>query len=224
MYSKCRSGRKENVPADTCRLEPPPCRCAGMAMQYVSRKRRWAIIGQGLFLLLFFRAVHAEPLETIDWNILETKHSTIKYQSANDVSKLNTKINFGESQWGLNRLFASDQSQDMETLVANKVDAVFEKAQEILGMRRKMNKVTIHVYQNKDQLHTAYEHIYGGACRIRAWYRFRNNTVYVNLQDLHEGMLAHELAHAIIDNYLAVRPPRATAEILARYVDSHLKR
>jgi len=37
-------------------------------------------------------------------------------------------------------------------------------------------------------------------------------------------MLAHEIAHAIIDNYLSVRPPRATAEILARYVGKHLNK
>ena len=44
------------------------------------------------------------------------------------------------------------------------------------------------------------------------------------MQDVHAGMLAHELAHAIIDHYLTVRPPAQTAEILARYVDSHLDR
>ena len=36
------------------------------------------------------------------------------------------------------------------------------------------------------------------------------------------GMLAHEMAHAIIDDFLQVRPPMASAEILARYVDAHL--
>ena len=35
-------------------------------------------------------------------------------------------------------------------------------------------------------------------------------------------MLAHEMAHAIIDNFMKLRLPRATAEILARYVDAHL--
>ena len=44
----------------------------------------------------------------------------------------------------------------------------------------------------------------------------------MNARDLSAGMLAHECAHAIVDHYLAVRPPRATAEILARYVDGHL--
>ena len=44
----------------------------------------------------------------------------------------------------------------------------------------------------------------------------------MNAEDVHEGMLAHEIAHSIIDHYLLVRPPRATAEILSRYVDAHL--
>ena len=36
------------------------------------------------------------------------------------------------------------------------------------------------------------------------------------------GILAHEIAHAMIDNYLSVRPPKTTSEILARYVDENL--
>jgi hypothetical protein len=39
---------------------------------------------------------------------------------------------------------------------------------------------------------------------------------------MYEGILAHEIAHSIIDNYLLILPPKATAEILARYVDEHL--
>jgi hypothetical protein len=222
MVSKCRSGLKKNVPADTYRPEKLPCR--GTATQYGRPKRRWAVIAPALFLFCFFRVVQAETTEEIAWEALETKYTVIQYQSAGDMHKLNARIQYGESHWGLKSLFSSGQSNDGETVVADKVDAVFEKVQDILGMRRKMNKVMIQIYQNKDQLHAAYQSIYGGVCRIRAWYRFRNNTVYLNLNDLHEGMLAHELAHAVIDNYLTVRPPRATAEILARYVDRHLKR
>jgi hypothetical protein len=195
-----------------------------MIIQYCLHKPQRAIFLQCLLLLLCFRIVQAEPSQDIAWQILETKHTVIKYQSPSDVNKLNARIKFGARHWGLKRLLGSDDVQDTGAVVAKKVDTVFEKAQEILGMRRKMKKVTIHVYQNKNQLKRAYESIYRRPCHIRAWYRFRNNTVYVNLADLHEGMLAHELAHAIIDNYLEVRPPRATAEILARYVDSHLKR
>jgi len=62
-----------------------------------------------------------------------------------------------------------------------------------------------------------------GNLRVRAWYIYERNTIYLNVRDVNEGIVAHEMAHAIIDHYLLVRPPRATAEILARYVDEHLK-
>jgi hypothetical protein len=85
-----------------------------------------------------------------------------------------------------------------------------------------LKKVTVNVYHNKKQLHAAYWRIYKKPCKLRAWYIYEYNTIYINVGDLHEGMLAHEMAHSIIDHYLTVRPPGATAEILARYVDSHL--
>ena len=91
-------------------------------------------------------------------------------------------------------------------------------------MRKKTKKVIVNIYQNRDQLNQAYTAIYKKECHIRAWYIYEFNTIYLNVEDLHEGMLAHELAHSIIDHFLLVRPPSASAEILARYVDSHLHR
>ncbi|MCP3933600.1 MAG: hypothetical protein GY705_31420 [Bacteroidetes bacterium] len=46
--------------------------------------------------------------------------------------------------------------------------------------------------------------------------------MFIQLDDVHSGMIAHELAHAIIDHYLIIPPPKETAEILARYVDTHM--
>jgi hypothetical protein len=85
-----------------------------------------------------------------------------------------------------------------------------------------MEKVHIDIYQDKAQLHNAFYEMYNQETRLRAWYIFEKNTSYININDLHERMLAHEMAHAMIDNYLTVRPPTATTEILARYVDEHL--
>ena len=89
-------------------------------------------------------------------------------------------------------------------------------------MRKIMKKVKINIYHDKEELRDAYQQIYNKTCRLRAWYIFEFNTIYLNVDDVHEGMLAHEIAHSIIDHYLTVRPPSATAEILARYVDGHL--
>ena len=48
----------------------------------------------------------------------------------------------------------------------------------------------------------------------------RNN----QMQDISDSVMAHEMAHAVIDNYFNVIPPEKTAELLATYVDSHLER
>ncbi|HDG96705.1 MAG: hypothetical protein DRG71_03835 [Deltaproteobacteria bacterium] len=167
--------------------------------------------------------IHASAESTIEWQSLETKHSIIHYQSQDDLMQFRRQLKFGPGSGGFFTLFSSSDPKQGTSELVSKVDAVFERVQEILGMRKIMDPVIINLYKNRTQLNGAYREIYGTQCRIRAWYRFKNRTIYINVKDFHEGILAHEMAHFIIDNYLSVRPPRATAEILARYVDIHLK-
>ena len=138
--------------------------------------------------------------------------------------KFDERVDYSRSKWGGRRLFSSYDSTRILEKLKIKIDALYERVQEILDMRKKMKKVKIKIYYNKRQLHAAYLRIYKTRSRLRSWYIYELNTIYINVNDLHEGMLAHEMAHSIIDHYLLVRPPRATAEILARYVDGHLKK
>ena len=185
-------------------------------------KRLLLLIYLGLFLLWPYGVVRGEPSTNDIWQSLETKHTLIRYQSWEDLKKFNRNVDYSPGSWGLKRLFAFTGSDTMPDALKKKVDALYERVQEILDMRKVMKKVTINIYQNKKQLHAAYHHIYKTPCRFRAWYAYEYNTIYLQVDDVHEGIVAHELAHSIIDHYLIVRPPRATAEILARYVDSHL--
>ena len=153
---------------------------------------------------------------------IETKHATVRYDSIKVLKKLDGKLDYSPGEWSLGKLFSASGSEGPIGSVKKKVDALFERAQEILGMRGKVKKVKINIYANERRLHDAYYNITRRTCRIRAWYVYRTNTIYINVNDVHEGMLAHEMAHAIIDHYLMVPPPRASAEILARYVDAHL--
>jgi hypothetical protein len=89
-------------------------------------------------------------------------------------------------------------------------------------MRKVMDKININIYPDQKKLHAAYYDMFQETCQLRAWYLYEKNTIYINAGDMNEGILAHEMAHAIIDHFLSVRPPAATAEILARYVDAHL--
>jgi len=146
----------------------------------------------------------------------------IHYQSLEDLGKFYEKVKYSPEEMGVKRLFTRPASQNLTGKLTAKIDALYERVQEILDMRKKMKRVKINIYSNKKQLHDAFFKIYKKKCRFRAWYIYEYNTIYINVEDLHAGMLAHETAHSIIDHYLLVRPPSATAEILARYVDSHL--
>ena len=165
--------------------------------------------------------VQGEMLHDNGWQNIETRYTIIRYQSLEDLKDFDNSIDYYPGEWGFKHLFSSKGSEVMANLI-KKVDALNLKVQQILDMRKKMKKVTINIYRNKKQLYAAYYKIYGSSCRVRAWYIYEYNTIYINADDVNEGLLAHEMAHYVIDNYLSVRPPRNAAEILATYVDKHL--
>jgi len=186
-------------------------------------------IGCSLLALLPCNMVLAEPDADILQHSLETRYAVIRYQSVEDLKKFNRKVNYSPGQLGFMQMFSSSSSHGLTDEITKKVDAIYVRVQKILGMRPKNKKVIINVYPDKKQLYAVYlKHKdtafrnFNPSSKLRAWYIHKNNTIYVNSTDLHEGMLAHEIAHAVIDHYLLIRPPRATAEILAQYVDSHL--
>jgi hypothetical protein len=155
------------------------------------------------------------------WQQLETRYAIVKYKGVDSLESFANSIDFGPGG-GLFSSFSSSDAAGLNQGLKRKVDAVFRKAQEILDMPKRIARVTIELHPDTPSLHRRFRGLTGRQCRVRAWYIYEMNTVYLNAEDIHEGILAHELAHAIIDNYLSVRPPRATAEILARYVDAHL--
>jgi hypothetical protein len=184
----------------------------------------WALVPLMCLLLLVVGSAKAEETPGENWQAIETKHATIRFLSVEDLGIFERKLKYSAGHGGFLDLFSfSRGGKGLTDSTTKKVDAIFERVQEILDMRKSMKKVIIHVYHDSKQLGAAFSRIYQAPCRIRAWYRYRNNTIYVNARDVQAGILAHEMAHAIIDNYMTVRPPRATAEILARYVDQHLE-
>ncbi len=176
----------------------------------------------GCFFIGIVSIVPADAETDGQWHILETTHAKIRYHSLKDLKDFNEKIDYSSGLSGMKELFSKKSSDDLTNKIQQKIDAVYERVQEILDMRKLMKKVIVNIYHNKKELHAAYYEIFKKPCRLRAWYIHEWNTIFVRADDIHEGMLAHEIAHSIIDHYLSVRPPKATAEILARYVDGHL--
>lgn len=64
---------------------------------------------------------------------------------------------------------------------------------------------------------------YGKDVDYISFYSPRDKTIYVSVRDVDTGVMAHEITHLIIDLYYGIGTPEKIHEVLAQYVESHLK-
>lgn len=163
------------------------------------------------------------------WKCFATKRTVVYYQSEADLQRLNRKLKLGRSG-GFLGLFAGKETGSITQRLERKLDHIFENAQDLLDMHNCKSEIKIMVYPEKDGVDRAYA---GLVSKYKlssvhsdhiAFYFHKLKTVYISVETATEGVLAHELAHCIIDHYFIIRPPSIVAETLARYVDKHLDR
>ena len=176
----------------------------------------------GTLLGLFLLNGWAFASEDVIWQKLLTRYTIIQYQNKADLLKFDRSIDWSPGQWGIKSFFSSTNPTVYTEKLIEKIDALYKRVQEILDMRKRAKKAIIKIFPNQEQLRKAHIKYVKVEGHLRAWYLFKSRTIFLNVRDLHEGILAHEMGHYIIDHYFGVRPPSASAEILCRYVDQHL--
>lgn len=124
-----------------------------------------------------------------------------------------------------NGLFAFIESSKDPAVVKNRVDNIVDRVSKLLDMYPADLHFTINIYPNNRDIERAFRDL-GGLRALEgapiAFYAHKRNTIYVSIEKLTPGVLAHEIAHAIINVYFDTPPPERMQEILAQYVDKHL--
>ena len=166
--------------------------------------------------------VWGETSRTTPWQHIESRCALIKYKALEDLERFDDSIDYLPGNRGLNNLFSFLEPKDPIASVKQKVDALFERVQQILDMDICRDKVIINIYSNKKSFYEVRNQMIGEDCRFRAWYIFERNTIYINVDDVYNGILAQEMAYAVIDHFVTVRLPRATSKVLALYVEENL--
>ncbi len=128
-----------------------------------------------------------------------TKYSVIYYAEDKDIDDFLWRLGGQRIQ------FAVDSA-----LATQRVDRIVERVETILDMRPQNFNVSIYLSRSLVGPNKA------------AFYEQRTKSIHISVEHASDGILGHEIAHAVIGQYFASPPPSKVQEILTQYVDKYL--
>jgi hypothetical protein len=153
---------------------------------------------------------------------IETKYFTVSLCEGCSLSSFAEKIN----ATGLFRLDAlSANGSDIRSVIKEGIDALFLEVCDALDFTLKSYRGSLVVYPDIVEVSkVAYGDSQIITANLPSLYIPSHNTIYISFKDMNAGMLAHEMAHAVICSYFVVAPPTKVQEILAGYVEYSVRK
>lgn len=106
----------------------------------------------------------------------------------------------------------------IEDQIALSLDLLYLEVSDILDIQAS-SPIKLQVFAKSGPMHEVITGKYKFEKLGAAMYVFVENKIYLSLEDLTLGILAHEIAHAMISDYFVVPPPEKMQEVLAGYVE-----
>lgn len=122
----------------------------------------------------------------------------------------------------LNHLMIKQDIVTVEDEVMAKLNAIIEQAMIVLDMYPKKLHVNVVILPTTQDCSEVFAQRYGKMERRFAYYSLSEDTIYISAKDTRLGVVAHELAHAIIDFYFSEQPPSYIHELMAQSVERHI--
>ena len=174
--------------------------------------------------LLFYSILFAQGDEVLpddeDWSSMEGNFFVLYYEPAANLEDIKRELT--------KRPLYFDQAARYGEVTTSReicyrLDKLYNRVQDVLGMHPKIPKINIVIFKNRDELNDEFAKIFGKNEDFRSFYVYKHNTICTSESDIEDSVIIHEMAHAIIDHYFSVIPPETVGEILASYVDLHLE-
>lgn len=150
---------------------------------------------------------------------LKTRYTIITYENEDHLRRFNKEVILGS----LSYLMRNRRSVTVVEEVENKMDVIIEKVETILEMFPKELKFNIVLLSSDEKVQRIYRSKYRRNVDYIAFYSPRDKAVYISVNDVNLGVLAHEFAHVIIHSYYNTCLPEEIHEVLAQYVEEHLQ-
>lgn len=153
-----------------------------------------------------------------DWKKVDTKDFTIYCEEGVDLDKVARRLRRKIFFFGR----APSYDEGTEKNVADRLDSLFGRAREILDMYPHMPKIKVKIFSSEDDLFKEYRKLTGSSGWARAFYVHFYRTIFTSEDTITDSVMAHEMAHAIIDCYYKSIPSPQVSEALASYIDMHV--
>lgn len=154
---------------------------------------------------------------------------TVQYTSAAQLTMFAQKVAPGPIARKLTEVLASSPNPTSGAL-GQYLDALLKRVQMLLDMRLSRMTIKIRILDSEEQVMAEFLKLTGGhlsryhSRRPPAFFSRKDNTIYIQTRRLNVGMLAHEMAHAVLLHYFRVPPPLKIQEMLAIYIDREISR
>ncbi len=153
----------------------------------------------------------------------ESRLATIYIRGNVDLKLVDKNLNTSRIQSIYFTDYARIESGSLIERISAKFDLLVLRTQEILDMYPDDFHVNIVIYEHDDSLAERYQEIKGERIDLYSFYYYNNNTIYTSQCRLTANVMAHEIGHAVCNNYFVILPPAKIRELLSQYVDVHLK-
>lgn len=150
-----------------------------------------------------------------------SRYSRVFYEDIETLRLFNRRVKLGSLSYILKKRYPKEIS--LEKQVSEKIDIIVDRVKTILDMYPKNFKVDIKITPDSNLVKSIYKKRYYRGTEFVAFYSPQERTIYISAEDAKSNILAHELAHSIIDQYFGVAAPVKIHEILAQYVDENFE-
>lgn len=168
-----------------------------------------------LLFLLIVQALLATVIRAQEFKAIETRYSTIHFRTDDDLTE------FGKKTAPASSIIPRDRENAIIQIREN-TDRIVYRVRLLLDMYPQDFNINIYVYPAYSDLKEIYKEKGAMGSPPIAFYSQRTKTVYLSLEKITDRILAHEIAHGVINSYFQTPPPAQMQEILAQYVDKHL--
>lgn len=146
---------------------------------------------------------------------LQTRLARLDYQDEQLLQQFNQRVRLGLA----NSLGRQRSELLLQDEVSNKLDLVYGRVQEILDMHTPASKLSIVLLPSTVAVQALYKEQFATHVDYIAFFSPAENRVYLAVDQVNIRVLAHELAHVVIQHYFHQRPPERVHELLAQYVE-----